>query len=183
MAATGLLYAVTPRFAPTSSDTTARIRRDACWTNMQGVYLPNACRGKPRGGRMGSPIVPLESQLSRRLRPLSFAAGARRLRTLHPPWTTTIARAWGKPVPAIAFCVRHRICSSAADCSTRQRSAPPSGAHSRSGTDVGGRDDLPRCCETQAEHTKSCNLPAAEMVAAFALLSRYACGARRLITS
>ncbi len=78
-----LSYAVTPRFAPTSTER----QLELCGRLLDrhpGVYLQSHVAENRCGGRLGGRALSLEPQLSRRLRSLRPAARAHGLRALHP---------------------------------------------------------------------------------------------------
>ena len=78
-----LLYAVTPRFAPTSTDRQLELAGRLLDEHPGRVDADARCREHGRGA-LGRRTVSVEPQLSRRLRPLWPASPRRRLRALHP---------------------------------------------------------------------------------------------------
>ena len=77
-----LAYAVTVRFAPTSSAGAAGHGRAAV-PRARGPLHADACGREPRRGGLGARAVPRGAQLSRRVRPRRPAARAQRARARH----------------------------------------------------------------------------------------------------
>ena len=111
-----------------------------------------ARRGKPRRSRVGGRALPVEPQLSRRLRPLRPAARARRLRALHPSRRRGPASGWPPRAPRCRS-ARRRTCSSAADSSTCGRRTLQACAWASAPTSAAARAS--RCCARSTSRTRS----------------------------
>ena len=134
-----LAYAVTVRFAPTSSREQLAMA-GAPVPRRSGALHADARRREPRRGALGARAVPGGAQLPRRLRARSACCTRRACsRTASGSTTPTAPRS---PRPARRSRTRRRrTCSSAAACSTGAPPRPPA-SHVSLASDVGGGTSL-----------------------------------------
>ena len=147
-------YAVTPRFAPTSTER----QLELCGRLLDehpGVYPAVARRGESRRSGVGGGALPVEPQLSRRLRSLRPAARARRLRALHPSRRRRTGERMAATGAAMSFCATSNLFLGSGLFDLR--AAHAAGVRVGLGTDVGGGTSL-SMLRTLDESYKVCQL-------------------------